>query len=140
MGKAAIAVLMACSFLTGTAQTQKESPPPVPKVKTGDIAPDFTLVDQNGQPRPLLPRTYNSFSQMTGENAQSRIYLGIHWEFDALEGIRCGDEIANYVFTHALTPSSGPRPVPMPAMHPAAQIHLAVRLEVVAADGGLHHR
>jgi hypothetical protein len=106
------------------------------------ISDEFNTVtvDQNGQPRPLLPRTYNSFSQMAGENAQSRIYLGIHWEFDALEGIRCGDEIANYVFTHALTPSSGPRPVPMPAMHPAAQIHLAVRLEVVAADGGLHHR
>ena len=53
MGKAAIAVLMACSFLTATAQTQKESPPSAPKVKVGEIAPDFTLVDQNGQPHSL---------------------------------------------------------------------------------------
>jgi peroxiredoxin len=32
--------------------TQKEAPPPT-KVKIGDIAPDFTLVDQNGQPHSL---------------------------------------------------------------------------------------
>jgi cytochrome oxidase Cu insertion factor (SCO1/SenC/PrrC family) len=53
MGKVGIALLMACSFVTATAQTQKESPPPAPKVKVGDIAPDFTLVDQNGQPHSL---------------------------------------------------------------------------------------
>jgi hypothetical protein len=72
-------------------------------------------VDQNGQVRPLLPRTFNFFSQMAGDNAQSRIYLGIHWHFDAVEGIRCGDNIADYVFTHALTPGDAPPPVPVPA-------------------------
>jgi len=53
MGKVSIALLVACLFLTATGQTQKESPPPAPKVKVGDIAPDFTLVDQNGQPHSL---------------------------------------------------------------------------------------
>lgn len=53
MGKAGITLLMACLLSTATAQTPKESPPPAPKVKVGDLAPDFTLVDQNGQPHSL---------------------------------------------------------------------------------------
>jgi len=94
-------------------------------------------VDQNGHVRPLLPRTYNSFSQMAGENAQSRVYLGIHWEFDAVEGIRSGDGIGDYVFTHALMPLRGQPPVALPSMDPNVQIDLAVMLENVAAHGGL---
>jgi hypothetical protein len=94
-------------------------------------------VDQNGHPRPLLPRTYNFFSQMAGENAQSRVYLGIHWEFDAVEGIRCGDHIGDFVYTHALMPLRAPVPQALPSMDPAAQIALAVQLEDVAAAGGL---
>jgi hypothetical protein len=93
-------------------------------------------VDQNGNPRPLLPRTYNSFSQMAGENAQSRIYLGIHWHFDAVEGIRCGDGIGDYVITHALLPRKGQVTV-IPSMDPEAQLQLAISLEDVAANGGL---
>ncbi|MFO0967565.1 MAG: phosphatase PAP2 family protein [Gemmataceae bacterium] len=94
-------------------------------------------VDQNGIQRPLRERTYNSFSQMAGENAQSRIYLGIHWQFDAIEGIRCGDGIADYIFTHALKPLTGGRPVAMPSLNPVLQIAIAVALEDVAAHGGL---
>src|SRR5262249_11731923 len=56
---------------------------------------------------------------------------------DAVEGIRCGNHIADYVFTHAATPSSGPVPTTLPSMAPQDQIDLAVQLEVVAANGGL---
>jgi hypothetical protein len=94
-------------------------------------------VDDNGHPRPLLPRTYNFFSQMAGENAQSRVYLGIHYEFDAAEGIRCGDHIADYIFTHALKPLNGPPPVTLRVASPMAQIRLAVSMENLAAQGGL---
>src|SRR4029078_460243 len=45
----------------------------------------------NGQPRPLLPRTFNNFSQAEEENGQSRIYLGIHWSYDKIEGIAMGN-------------------------------------------------
>jgi hypothetical protein len=105
------------------------------------ISDEFNTVtvDQNGKARPLLPRTYNFFSQMAGENAQSRVYLGIHWEFDAAEGIRSGDGIGDYVFTHALTPKNGPQPVALPSLDPYAQIGLAVLLENVAAHHGLGH-
>jgi hypothetical protein len=96
-------------------------------------------VDQNGVARPLLPRTYNSFSQMAGENAQSRIYLGIHYEFDAVAGIQSGDAIGDYVFTHAAIPLCGPAPTPLPSMSGTAQINLAVSLEVAAANGGIQN-
>jgi hypothetical protein len=102
------------------------------------ISDEFNTVtiDQNGHTRPLLPRTYNSFNQMAGENAQSRIYLGIHWHFDAVEGIRSGDGIGDYVFTHALLPREGQVTV-VPSMDPEAQIRLAVSLEDAAANGGV---
>ena len=104
-----------------------------------DLIPGGLTFDsgENGQPRPLTPRTFNFFSQMAGENAQSRIYLGIHWEFDAVEGIRCGDHIADYVYTHSLAPLRGTRLSIMPNLDPTAQIGLSVLLENVAADGGL---
>jgi len=61
-------------------------------------------VDQNGNPRPLLPRSFNSFSQAAEENGQSRIYLGIHFSFDKTQGIICGDHIGDYVFNNLLQP------------------------------------
>jgi cytochrome oxidase Cu insertion factor (SCO1/SenC/PrrC family) len=53
MRKIGIALLLGCCLLTAEAQTQKDSAPPMPKVKVGDVAPDFTLVDGNGQPHSL---------------------------------------------------------------------------------------
>jgi hypothetical protein len=60
--------------------------------------------DVNGQIRPVRTRTYDSFSQAAEENGQSRIYLGIHWHFDKTEGIRTGNETANFVFSNFLRP------------------------------------
>ena len=39
------------------------------------------------------------------ENGQSRIYLGIHWSFDKVQGINCGVNIADYNFAHILQPA-----------------------------------
>ncbi|GAC1471133.1 MAG: hypothetical protein PVSMB7_22630 [Chloroflexota bacterium] len=61
-------------------------------------------VDNTGQIRPLLPRHFDSLSQAEEENGQSRIYLGIHWSFDKIEGIEQGRRVANYVFRHAFLP------------------------------------
>ncbi len=55
-------------------------------------------------PRPLLPRTFAMLSQAEEENAQSRIYLGIHWEFDKTAGIAQGRSIADEVFSKAARP------------------------------------
>ncbi len=60
--------------------------------------------DNNGNPRPLIPRSFRRLSEAEEENGQSRIYLGIHWSFDKAEGITQGRRIANYVFEHAFRP------------------------------------
>src|SRR5262249_31124565 len=74
-----------------------------------DITFSFTSDEFNGatrgadgRVRPVVTRTFHSLTQAKIENAQSRIYLGIHWHFDAVEGIRTGDRVADYVFAHIL--------------------------------------
>jgi hypothetical protein len=60
--------------------------------------------DNQGNVRPLLPRSFATLSQAEEENGQSRIYLGIHWSFDKTEGIAQGRRIADYVFDNVLKP------------------------------------
>jgi hypothetical protein len=81
---------------------------------TDDIA--FTFVsdefngvtlDNEGNPRPHVPRSFTSLSRAEEENGQSRIYLGIHWSFDKTEGITQGREVADYVFVNVFTPLPG---------------------------------
>jgi PAP2 superfamily protein len=82
---------------------------------TDDIA--FTFVsdefngvtwDNNGNVRPLIPRSFSSLSEAEEENGQSRIYLGIHWVFDKTEGIAQGRRVADYVFENAFVPVCQP--------------------------------
>jgi PAP2 superfamily len=60
--------------------------------------------DDEGFIRPLRPASYKSFSEAEIENGQSRIYMGIHWAFDRDEGIKQGNHVADYVFSHAFQP------------------------------------
>lgn len=53
-------------------------------------------------------RVYDSLSDAARENARSRIYLGVHWQFDADEGLATGEKVGNYVAENFL------RPVPEP--------------------------
>ena len=63
-----------------------------------------TTVGNDGEVRPLLPRTFTSLSQAEEENGQSRIYLGIHWSFDKTEGIAQGRQVGDYVVDRAFQP------------------------------------
>jgi hypothetical protein len=62
-------------------------------------------LDNDGNVRPLLPRSFSTLSQAEEENGQSRIYLGIHWSFDKTEGIIQGRRVANFVFQKAFVRS-----------------------------------
>jgi hypothetical protein len=80
---------------------------------TDDVAFTFvsdefngTTVDNEGNVRPLLPRSFASFSEAEEENGQSRIYLGIHWSFDKSEGIAQGRRVGDWVVDHAFQPLS----------------------------------
>jgi hypothetical protein len=79
---------------------------------TDDIA--FTFVsdeyngvtmDNQGQVRPLTPRSFDNLTQPEDENGQSRIYLGIHWHFDKDGGITMGRQVGDYVFDNAFRPN-----------------------------------
>ncbi|HVE51099.1 MAG TPA: vanadium-dependent haloperoxidase [Casimicrobiaceae bacterium] len=61
--------------------------------------------DNEGNVRPMRPRSFDTFSQAEEENGQSRIYLGIHWSFDKTRGIEQGRSVARHVFAHAFRPT-----------------------------------
>ncbi len=60
--------------------------------------------DNQGNVRPFSPRSFNTLSEAIEENAQSRIYLGIHWQFDAQQGMVQGRALANRIFNTRLRP------------------------------------
>ena len=50
------------------------------------------LKDINGK-----PRTFSSFTAAGQENADSRVYLGVHYPMDCTEGTRIGKLVAQRV-------------------------------------------
>jgi PAP2 superfamily len=64
-----------------------------------------TTRDNNGNVRPLRPRSFSRLSQAEEENGQSRIYLGIHWAFDKTEALTQGERIADYVYFRTFRPT-----------------------------------
>jgi membrane-associated phospholipid phosphatase len=53
---------------------------------------------------PGVIRYFDSFSEAAEENGLSRIYAGVHWDFDDLAGHMAGEALGNYVFDNFLTP------------------------------------
>jgi uncharacterized repeat protein (TIGR01451 family) len=60
--------------------------------------------DNKGVVRPLAPRNFRTMTEAIRENAQSRVYLGVHWQFDQQAGMKMGEDIAEYTFRNALKP------------------------------------
>jgi hypothetical protein len=62
-------------------------------------------LDIYGNPRPLHPASFGSFSEAEFANAKSRIFMGVHWQFDADAGVKLGNEVADYVYDHSFRPA-----------------------------------
>jgi hypothetical protein len=58
--------------------------------------------DNDGRVRPRLPRSYANLTQAEEEAGQSRIYLGVHWQFDKTVGQTLSHQVADYVFARGL--------------------------------------
>jgi hypothetical protein len=54
------------------------------------------------------PRSFTSFSQAANEAADSRLYGGIHYRFDNLDGLIAGQAIGDFVFANELQPIPEP--------------------------------
>lgn len=76
----------------------------------GDALP-FTFVsdelngithDHRGGVRPLIARSFASLSQAEEENGQSRIYIGVHWQFDKTAASSTGRRVADQVIERGL--------------------------------------
>jgi hypothetical protein len=68
----------------------------------GEDAIEFTT-GADGTPGAL--RSYQSLSQAAEEAGQSRIYGGIHWQYDNRDAIASGRALAEYVFANYLRPT-----------------------------------
>ena len=58
--------------------------------------------DIDGSVRPRIRRDFAKLSDAITENARSRVYLGVHWQFDADEGVKAGKKIAELIFADQL--------------------------------------
>jgi PAP2 superfamily/Vanadium chloroperoxidase N-terminal domain len=61
-------------------------------------------IDIDGTVRAKHTRHFTSLSQAILENARSRVYLGVHWQFDADGGAASGEQLTQYIFNNALKP------------------------------------
>ena len=72
--------------------------------------------------RHALSRHYTRVSQAAAENAASRIYLGIHYRFDAIQGVSAGERIADIDFDTLLRPLHSHHPFRVATVNFVAQI------------------
>jgi hypothetical protein len=61
----------------------------------------------SGAPFPGITRSFSSFSQAAQENANSRVYAGIHFRSATRDGLRQGKKIGRDVRKHFLKPVRG---------------------------------
>jgi hypothetical protein len=80
---------------------------------SGAVLADFFVTDNitftsSTEGFAVPDRTFTSFSQAATEGANSRLYGGIHWDFDNQHGLAGGQAVGHYVYATQL------RPIPEP--------------------------
>jgi hypothetical protein len=76
-------------------------------VMRNELGDNVTFTAATDDPHAVgVTRTFTSFTAAATENARSRIYLGVHYQFDATDGSATGFNIANHVYNNYLRPRS----------------------------------
>lgn len=77
--------------------------------ETDDIEFEFVSEELNGENRDVdgsvrtkHERRFRKLSDAIAENGRSRVYLGVHWQFDSESGIDSGKKIAKFIFENWL--------------------------------------
>ncbi len=68
---------------------------------------NVTFTASTEDPNPLVAgvtRTFNSFTRAALENARSRVYLGVHFQWDGDHGFHSGQALAEYLYATRLRP------------------------------------
>ena len=69
------------------------------------LGTDFvSFTTTSGPPFPGFTRSFTSFSQAALENANSRLFAGIHFRTANMDGVRLGEKIGKFIFQHSLRP------------------------------------
>jgi hypothetical protein len=63
---------------------------------------DNTSFDIPSQELPGVARSYGSFSQLGKEDADSRLYGGVHVDLATVDGVAVGQNVGNFVFDNVL--------------------------------------
>jgi hypothetical protein len=58
----------------------------------------------SGPPFAEITHAFTSFSQASQENADSRVYAGIHFRTACQDGIKLGEQIGRRAFAQSLQP------------------------------------
>jgi PAP2 superfamily len=70
---------------------------------------DFTAT--SGAPFAGLTRAYESFSEAAQENADSRVYAGVHFRYSTAEGLTLGEQIGRFIVESTLHPVTEEGPI-----------------------------
>jgi hypothetical protein len=68
----------------------------------------FTMTSTTAEPENGT-RSFKSFSQAATENADSRIFAGLHFRFSCERGLELGKSIGEWIIDNHLKPKSNPK-------------------------------
>lgn len=81
------------------------------RVMAGEFGDNITYTGTTDDPNAVgVTRTFTSFTAAAVEDARSRIYLGVHWQFDGDDGRAAGNNIGNLTNTRMQAMTCIPNP------------------------------
>ena len=63
--------------------------------------------NDRGQLQPYLPQYFPNLTSAEAQNGESRIWIGVHWQFDDDMGVAEGHSVGDWVYSHAFLPKQG---------------------------------